>query len=734
VAFLPATREVLKIKTSSSEFMVLSMQGHEHLGTPFVYTVELVGALDMLDEPKDVDLQELLGTRATVTMDAHDDPRYFNGYIAQMKRGERRGRYVTYTAVLRPWLWFLTRTRDSRVFQNLSVKDIVTKVLADYSTDSEWRLISASVYPKLDYCVQHDETDFNFVSRLLEEAGIYYFFDHTEDNHTMVLIDSMAKHKSRPSKAEITWANAMKSATTMLNWQHTEEARSAKALVSDRDYLAPSTKIEADARAAKPPSKVGKMEWFEHPANVVQNSQKPDAQSASSAATQKARVLMEELVSLYATATGTTNARDLGVGMTFELKGHPTDDENQHYLAVAINYRLEFGDYEAIDELKSGRPPEGAVCDLLAISMSAPNYRPERTTPRPVIHGPQTAVVVGASGNEIETDKHGRVKVQFHWDRLGKKDENSSCWVRVAHPWAGKGFGMVALPRVGHEVVVSFLDGNPDRPLITGSVYNGENVPPYELPKLATVSGLKTRSSKEGTADTANELRFEDAKDKEYLWFQAQKDYFRLVKKNAFDMVGENETIKVKLTRNEVIGENWYLDVGKDVMHNLGKDLHVNVAADIFYTGGATIQLKIAKDMSVNVGGDAGVEVGGKTALKSSGDIAVQSGTGKLSLKAAADLLAEGMSVKIKGSTTIALESGATITLKAGASFVSIGPSGVDIVGAMVNINSGGSGGSADAAPEAKPKAPEEAKKQDDLTPAKASDYDKKFEDPIPKQ
>ena len=147
-----------------------------------------------------------------------------------------------------------------------------------------------------------------------------------------------------------------------------------------------------------------------------------------------------------------------------------------------------------------------------------------------MIHGPQTAIVVGASGNEIETDKHGRIKVQFHWDRLGKKDENSSCWVRVAQPWAGKGFGMIALPRVGHEVVVSFLDGNPDRPLITGSVYNGENIPIYELPKLATVSGIKSRSSKGGSADTANELRFEDAKDKEYIWFQAQKDYFRLVK------------------------------------------------------------------------------------------------------------------------------------------------------------------------------------------------------------
>jgi type VI secretion system secreted protein VgrG len=719
-----AAKEVLKIKTSSSDFLVLGMQGYEHLGAPFEYTVELVGALPgglagavggLLGGGTTVNLHKLVGTRACVTMDVEDDPRYFNGFVTSMKRGRKRGRFTTYTAVLRPWLWFATRSKGSRIFQDLSVKDIVTKVLSDYSTDSEWRVVSASVYPKLDYCVQHNETDFAFVSRLLEEAGIYYFFEHTEDKHTMVLMDSMAKHKSRPSKNEITWANSMKSAATMINWEHREEARSVKALVSDRDYLAPTTKIEADKAAAKPPAKVGKMEWFEHPANVVQNSAKPDVKPSASAATQKATVLIEELTSMYDTVTGTTNVRDLGVGMTFELKGHPEDDENQHYLVVAANYRLEFADHEAIDDLKSNRQVEGVMCDVLAMSMSAPNYRPERSTPRPVIHGPQTALVVGASGNEIETDKHGRIKVQFFWDRLGKKDENSSCWVRVAQPWAGKGFGMVALPRVGHEVVVSFLDGNPDRPLVTGSVYNGENVPVYELPKHATVSGLKSRSSKSGTADTANELRFDDAKDKEYVWFQAQKDYFRLVKENVFDMVQKNETVKVKLTRNEVIGENWYMDIGKDVMHNMGKDLHVNVAGDIFFTGGATWQAKIAKDASVKAGGDAGVDVGGKTALKSQQDIVVESALGKLSFKAA---------------TTFAVEAGMSITLKAGASFISIGPAGVDIVGAMVKINSGGSGGSAAGA---SPKAPVEAKKQDELTAAKATDYDKKFEDPIPK-
>ncbi len=713
-----AAKAVMTFKSTLGDdaFLALGMEGTEILGRLPEYWVDLAGGLDMLGKPKKIDLHDLLGTRATVSMAVDpDNPRHFNGFVTRMQRGERMGRYEGYLAQLRPWPWFMTRTINSRIFQTLSIKEILTKVLTEYSGDHDLRLIGT--YPKLDYCVQYRETDFDFVSRLMEEAGIYYFFEHAKDKHTMVLVDSMAKHKSKESKSPIRWANALKQDGSVIDWRSYEEARTIKVTVGDYDYLAPATKIEATKTATKPPSKLGTMEVYEHPADVVENSAKPDVQPSSAAATQEAKILLEELTSMQAVSRGTTNAQDIATGTTFKLDGHALGSENVNYLVVSASYRMEFGDHESVDDLKGAKKKraEGFECDFVAISMSAGNFRTERSTPRPLMHGPHTAIVVGASGNEIETDKHGRIKVQFHWDRLGKKDENSSCWVRVAQPWAGKAFGMIALPRVGHEVVVSFLDGNPDRPLVTGSVYNGENVPIYELPKLATVTGIKTRSSKEGTADTANELRFDDAKDKEYLWFQAQKNYFRLVKENVFDMVKMNETIKVKLTRKEVIGENWYMDIGKDVMHNMGKDLHVNVAADIFFTGGATYQWKIANDLSVKAGGDAGIDFGGKTALKSTGDVAVESASGKLTFKAA---------------TTFAVEAGMSITLKAGSSFISIGPAGVDIVGTLVKINSGGSGGSA---PSASPKAPTEAKKQDDLGSAKATDYDKQFEDPIPK-
>jgi len=619
----------------------------------------------------------------------------------------------------------------------------VSEVLDVYSTDYEWRLVSASLYPKLDYCIQYQESDFDFVSRLLEHFGIYYFFEHTDSKHTMVLIDAMAKHKKKPIDEPISWGNTMKYSWTAINWRVGQEARSAKTVVRDFDYLAPATKIEGEGTATGSTAKLGDSEVFEFTGKGVQNSVKDEAQAqpAADAVTQRAKMLIQELTALSETATGTTNAYDVSVGTTFKLSDHPggssnpmsTDKFNVNYLVVSAKYRLEFADHEAVDDLKRGRKANGFLCDFVVTSMSASDFRAARRTPRPRIYGPQTATVVGASGNEIQTDKHGRIKVQFHWDRKGENDENSSCWVRVAQPWAGKGYGMFILPRVGHEVVVQFLDGDPDYPLVTGSVYNADNMVAWKLPDHATVGGIKTQSSKDGSADTANELRFEDKKDSEYIWLRAEKDYFRTVEHDAFDWIGNNESVKVVLTRKEVIGENWFMDITKDVMHNMGKDLHVKVAGDIFYTGGATYQLKLDKDFSAKAGGDFGFDVGGKTQLKSQADIALESSTGKLSLKAGiGDLMAEGMTIKIKGATTVAIEGGVEVSLKAGSSFIDIGPSGVSIVGPMVMINSGGAAGSAGSALSASPTAPTEAKKEDSITSAKKSDYNKTFDDPMP--
>jgi type VI secretion system secreted protein VgrG len=708
---------VLSIKTDlgDGKLLALRVEGLEYLSKLSEYQVDLVGNVSLLGKAEDIDFDKLIGTRANVKMELPGDekPRHFDAFVIRMQRGERRGRYESFTAHLRPWLWFLTCRRNSRVFQAMSVKDIVAKVLGEYKAGSDHEFRLNDTPPKLDYCVQYDETDFDFVTRLLEEAGICYFFEHTDSKHTMVMADAMSKHKVMTGTGKIKWSNALRDEATVINWFGQKESRPKKAVVRDYDYLDSATKIEQEKSVEKPlKNDMGEMEIFEFPGRVVQNQAKPDKQAATDAATQRALVLAEGLSSMQVLYTGTTNSREVTVGATFELEdpdggllgaalgalfGGGDPKRAGKYLIVGVQYRVDFGDYEAIEELKSlQRRRDGFLADLICANSEGANFRPERTSPKPIMFGPQTAVVVGASGNEIETDKHGRVKVQFHWDREGKKDQNSSCWLRVAQPWASKGYGMLLLPRVGDEVVVSFIGGDPDRPLITGSLYNDKNFVAYELPKQATVSGLRTRSSKGGSAATANELRFDDAKDKEYLWLQAQKEYRRFVKDNAFDMVEKNETVKVKLTRKEVIGENWYLNVAKDVMHEVGKDLHVKVAGDIFFTGAATLQFGTTKEMSIKTDADFDVTAKGKVQVKANGNIVIEAGG-----------------------------PGGQITLKAGSSSVVLGPAGVTIDGTLVKVNCGGSAGAAS------PKEPAEAKNQEDLTPGKATDYDKLFEDPI---
>ena len=711
-----AADATLSIDAAEGKYFVLGLTGHEHLGQMYEYVVELA----QIDEeslipgtpPEKPELSKLIGTPATVTMKlSGDDKRYFFGYVIRAKRGERRGRYTIYEMALRPGLWFMTQSKDSKVFQEKSVKDVISEILKEYDIDAQWNL--KSTYDKLDYCVQYNETDFDFVHRLLEEFGIYYYFEHEKKSHKMVLLDSIASHEAHPADLTITWRTAMSPDPTVTAWYMQEEVRAAELVLTEYDYLAPATKNEGTDKAKKAPKMLGKMDWFEHPARVVQNSIKPDAQPVTTPIKDRATVRMDELQSCYASATGTTNVRDLGVGMTFDLEHAQNDDDDDTYVLVAAVYRIDFGDYEAIDDLKTSKEHEGFLCDFLCISKKGPNYRTPRITPRPVISGPQTALVVGASGNEIETDKHGRVKIHFYWDRLGKEDQTASCWVRVAHPWAGKGYGMFSLPRAGDEVVVHFLNGDPDRPLVTGAVYNNVNMMAWTLPAQATVSGFKSRSSKAGEKVNANELRFDDAKDKEYVWFHAERDFHRQVEHDAFDWVGNNESVKVTLTRKEVIGENWFLDVTKDVMHNLGKDLHVNVAGDIFYTGAATFQLKLTKDFNAKIDGDLGATVGGKTQIKSTGDVVIESSPGKIMLKA----------------PTIVLDAMTGLTLKVGGSLVNLSAGGVDIVGPMVKVNSGGGGGSASPA---QPGDAAEAKKEDSITPAKKSDYEQTFKDPMP--
>ena len=311
-------------------------------------------------------------------------------------------------------------------------------------------------------------------------------------------------------------------------------------------------------------------------------------------------------------------------------------------------------------------------------------------TPRPLVHGPQTAVVVGPAGDELHTDKFGRVKVQFHWDRLGKKDAKSSCFVRVSSPWASKQFGMIALPRIGDEVVVEFMEGNPDRPLITGRVYNGDNMPPYELPAQATVSGIKSRSSKSGAATNFNELRFDDNKGSEYVWFQAEKDHHHNVKNDAFATIGQHNQLDIKKNNTVNIGEAFAMTVGKNTSLKIGGDASTDITGDLNMAIAAALGLKTAAAIAVK--GGAAIAVTAAAAID---------------VNAGADAnLTAGAAMAIKASAGITIDGGMKISIKAGAGWITLGPDGVSMGGPLVKINSGGSGSSAKAAKKASPTAP----------------------------
>src|SRR3954467_15647957 len=428
--------------------------------------------LDLLSPTKEkaINLDEILGKNVTVKLGLPDDStRFFNGYVTRFAQGSSYGRYTRYYATVRPWLWFLTRTTDCRIFQEMTVPDIVKLVFDDHpAADFQFELTGA--YRKWTYCVQYRETDFNFVSRLLEEEGISYYIKHADGHNTVVLTDSTGKHSPTPGYETIPFVAPEEVVRPELehisSWDFTREIQPGVYVHDDYDLERPSVELKTNKPLPRGYSP-SDYEVYDYPGMYVQKS---DGE-------QYASVRIDELGTQFESARAATNARGLTVGALLNLEHHKRDDQNREYLIVGASYDLSFENYESLPEAGG----IGYQCAFVAMP-SAQQFRPKRITPKPFVQGPQTAVVVGPGGEEIYTDKYGRVKVQFHWDRGGKKEEDSSCWIRVSRPWAGKGWGTISNPRIGQEVIVDFLEGDPDQPIITGRVYNAEQMPPYDLP------------------------------------------------------------------------------------------------------------------------------------------------------------------------------------------------------------------------------------------------------------
>ncbi len=523
--------------TTDPDLLLESFTGMESVSFPFEYK------LRFLSENAELDLKAMLDSPVEVAMRLPDgSDKYFHGkfnYLVQKDYGEDR--LTAYEGTMVPSLWFLSLSSSCRIFQNKTVQDIVDAVLAGRVTDKSWKLTGS--YSPREYCVQYRETDLNFISRLMEEEGIFYFFEHAAGKHTLVMADNQSAFEASPA-GPVAFHPAIPGAQPEDVIQVLDrEERFCTGKVTLRDYDFEKPNVDLTATTGEDP------EAYDYPGRYTTRSE----------GDRYARVRLEEREIRELWVKGSGNCRELATGFKFTLEQHYRGDNNQTYAVVSLQHYATDNSYRG----KKGSVPFQYRNEFDAVPHSAP-FRPARVARKPVVQGPQTAVVVGRSGEEIYVDKYGRVKVQFFWDREGSKDENSSCWVRVSQSWAGKQWGWMTIPRIGQEVMVDFLEGDPDRPIITGRVYNSDQMPPYTLPANMTQSGLKSHSSKGGGSSNFNELRFEDKKGSEEVYFQAEKDHTELVKNDRTITVDGKHTETIKLdTAIEITQGNLKLDIDK---------------------------------------------------------------------------------------------------------------------------------------------------------------------------
>ncbi|MGZ8264485.1 MAG: type VI secretion system Vgr family protein [Burkholderiales bacterium] len=664
---------VMSITTPLKEALLFHrMNAREELGRLSEFEI------DLLSTRKDIDFAGILGKNVTVRMElATGDERHFDGYVTRFSQIGMRGRYHLYHASVRPWLWFLTRTSDCKIFQGMTVPDILKKVFEDHSIAVvEYKL--TGTYRTWEYCVQYRETDFDFVSRLMEQEGIYYYFTHEAGRHTMVVTDSYGGHEPFPDHAEIPFVpvdRVRPDKEAILEWTFSHEIQAGRYVIDDYNFTEPKVGRQVSEAIVRQ-NTLSDYELYDYPGEFEVKDEGEHYVNAR----------IEEVQSQFELAQGRTNSRGLCTGCLFTLKSPPRADQGREYLVVGATHDLEYSEYES---LEGGGSDYG--CTFKAMYAKEHAFRPQRITPKPVVQGPQTAVVVGPAGDEIHTDEYGRIKVQFHWDRYGEKNENSSCYMRVAQVWAGNNWGATFVPRIGQEVVVSFLEGDPDQPLVIGSVYNAIQKPPYlgegrdsKHKNDPHVSGIKTNSTKGGSG--YNELRFDDTAGKEQVFLHGQYDMDVRVENTVREHIGAD--------RHTLIGANQIDKIDDSVWLQIKNNENATVGGDRKETIGGNHDFLVKGNQNAEVKGVASLTVG-------------QNLQEKVGQNAALDA---GMEIHLKAGMKLILEAGMQISLKAAGNFIDIGPAGISIQGVMVMINSGGAAGSGGGS---SPTAPQEAEKKD---------------------
>ena len=598
------------------KFIVLDIRGEDQISGLFAYRVNVTSK----DEA--IDFTQIVGQSITVyvNLDGEDEPRNINGIVTRIiQQSTDDDDNTTYTLEMRPWLWKLTKAADCRIYQSTSAIDIITG-LFDELGFSDYKNSTTGTYTARDYCVQYRETAFNFISRLMEEEGIYYFFTHEDGKHTLNLADdSDAYPDCHVSEIEYDpTENPYGDEIFKLSLE--QEITTAKYTVDDFNFETSTTDLLSTADGDG-------MSWYEYPAGFTTTDDGSTIAGRRLAAIEATGKILR----------GSSTVKTLAAGCKFTLTEHERESINASYVVRKVSMRCDQQKYR----------------DTFEAIPSDTTFRPPLITPKPIIYGSQTALVVGKSGEEIWVDKYGRVKIQFHWDQKGKSDETSSCWVRVAQGWAGKSWGMVFLPRIGDEVVVSFLEGNPDRPLITGSVYNAQSTVPYTLPDDQTKSTIKTYSSKQGAA--GNEIRFQDLKDSEELYLHAQKDMNVLVEHDWIKHVKNSEQTFIQADDPTADTDNKHVlvvdgkrkvtikgDANEEVHTNEGKFTHTVTKEFTLTVNGDTMTITAAGDLTIK----------GKT-------VTIESTTGDVTITSAANLTA-------KASQTLTNDAGTSLTNKSG--------------------------------------------------------------------
>ncbi|HHE7563891.1 TPA: type VI secretion system Vgr family protein [Escherichia coli] len=555
-----------------------SLGGTETVGELFIYSIKLktpdILNLGYVSPAANLQLKPMVGKDLCVHIELDGGgKRYISGLVTAARVAGHQGRSVVYELRLESWLKILTHTSDYKAFQNKNVVDILDEVLDEYPWPVEKRLVEN--YPTRAWQVQYGETDFAFIQRLMQEWGIYWWFEHSENSHTLVLADAINVHKACADSPLVCYYQ--KGLKLDKEFIHTitanESLRSGQWVLNDFDFMKPRSLLKSTVANPRETG-LAEYEHYEWPGDYFTKSE----------GEMLTRIRMEEQRSPGSRVQGSGNIRTLMTGFTFTLENYPKAEVNREYLLVQTTLFIQD------NAQHSGQEQHFSYSTSFELHPTSEVYRPQRTLSKPHTKGPQSAIVTGPTGQEIWTDKYGRVKVQFGWDRYGKNDENSSCWVRVSYPWAGKGFGGIQIPRIGQEVLVDFKNGDPDLPIIVGRTYNQDTMPPWGLPGAATQSGFYSHTIGGGPTN-ANALRFEDKPGGEEVWLHAEKDQRIEVNNNESHWVGNNRLKVIDKTETAIIGEERSLTVQMDDTSLAGQNKTIQAVQNLRLAAGDSIIL-----------------------------------------------------------------------------------------------------------------------------------------------